>query len=397
MNFGFPTETVSEGSVSFIVPKPLPSNATRRWGAPSKAPVFYNPRMALNRDIAVLALRAYKRTVRRGLRVCEPMAGSGVRGIRFAVEVGDVELLVMNDLNPEASRLAMLNVERNRLSGKVIVENLEANTLMTLHSSPKKRFDYIDIDPFGSPAPFIDSAIRALIDGGMIALTATDMAPLCGVHPEACLRKYGGWPLRTEYCHELAVRLLISCLSQIAARHEFGVNVLFSHSTDHYIRIYAKTRRGAAAANISMGKVGYVLHCFRCLHRRWFTDQAHLPSMSCERCGERMGLAGPLWLGEIFDSTFVPKMRNEAGGNRTSDGERVKKLLDLALVEADGPPTYYVTDKVSERLQMAAPAKSTVIRKLLENGYRATPTHFNLRGIKSDAQIQAFEEAVRGA
>jgi tRNA (guanine26-N2/guanine27-N2)-dimethyltransferase len=181
----FPTETISEGKVKVVVPKlkayrKLPSDY-----APSKAPVFYNPVMELNRDLAVLALQAHQKRVNRGLRICEPLTASGLRGIRFAAEVEGIEKIVMGDINERAFKLAQHNIALNKLTDKVEVINKEANFLLNSYSAPHKRFDCIDIDPFGSPVHFLDSAVRALRDEGLLAVTATDMAPLCGVHPQA--------------------------------------------------------------------------------------------------------------------------------------------------------------------------------------------------------------------
>ena len=37
-------------------------------------------------------------------------------------------------------------------------------------------FDYIDIDPFGSPNPFLAAAIGRITRNGIVAVTATDTA-----------------------------------------------------------------------------------------------------------------------------------------------------------------------------------------------------------------------------
>jgi len=174
--FPFPTQIVTEGSVELTVPRlSLYAKGPSEY-VPSKAPVFYNPLMEMNRHIAVLALRVYQRRVGRSLQVCDPLSGCGVRGLRFALEVDDVDRVVLNDLNPQAVKLARFNVEANGLSDLVVVENLDANALLSRSASPSKRFDAVDVDPYGSPSPFLDSAVRALRNGGLIALTATDMA-----------------------------------------------------------------------------------------------------------------------------------------------------------------------------------------------------------------------------
>ena len=116
--------------------------------------------------------------------------------------------MLISDINEKAFKLAKHNVQINGLEKKVTVKHKDANCVLSCNASPKKRFDIVDVDPFGTPAPYLDSALRAIRNNGLLASTATDLAPLCGVHVKACIRKYGGRPLRTEYCHELAVRLL---------------------------------------------------------------------------------------------------------------------------------------------------------------------------------------------
>ena len=214
----FPTETVKEGRVVVLVPKLQAYVTDLSDYAPSKAPVFYNPVMELNRDISVLALQAYQRRTNKEISICEPLTSSGVRGVRFAAEIHGVGKLLINDINMRAVKVAKHNVKLNNLEKKVAVKHKDANCLLSCHGAPRKRFDVVDLDPFGSPVPYLDSAIRALRNNGLLALTATDLAPLCGVHSKACVRKYGGRPLRTEYCHELAVRLLAGCASSLAAR-----------------------------------------------------------------------------------------------------------------------------------------------------------------------------------
>jgi tRNA (guanine26-N2/guanine27-N2)-dimethyltransferase len=392
----FPTETVAEGNVKLLVPKleafvKLPSEY-----APSKAPVFYNPVMELNRDLAVLALQVYQRIVNREISVCEPLASCGVRGIRFAAEVKGVQKVLINDINEKAYQLAKHNVQMNGLSERVIVKNEDANFLLAHYGAPRKRFDAIDIDPFGSPVPYLDSAIRALRDGGLLALTATDMAPLCGVHPKACIRKYGGKPLRTEYCHELAVRLLVGCLAKAAAKHDIGISPVFSHSTDHYIRVYAILNYGAEKADESVRNIGYILHCFNCFHREAVKKPfliAH--NGKCQECGSKIDFAGPLWLGKISDKQFCELMKKEAEHRTFKHYEGTRKILTLIINEVDAPITYYILDKMCDKFALQVPSIKSFIKILNEEGFKAFPTHFNSKGIKTAASAALIKKFLR--
>ncbi len=47
----------------------------------------------------------------------------------------------------------------------------------------------VDLDPYGSPSAFLDSAVQSVADGGMLLCTATDMAVLCGGNGEVCYSK----------------------------------------------------------------------------------------------------------------------------------------------------------------------------------------------------------------
>jgi tRNA (guanine26-N2/guanine27-N2)-dimethyltransferase len=390
-------EIIREGMADIAVPN---LEAFRRgvWDyAPSRAPVFYNPLMKTCRDIAVLALQTYQSHVNHELKVSEPLAGCGIRGIRFAIEVKGINAVYINDINDKAYRIAQHNIKLNGLENRVFALNEDANFFLSMNAAPNKRFDFIDVDPFGSPVPYMDSALRALKDGGMLALTATDMASLCGVYPRVALRKYGGASLRTEYCHEIAVRLLAGCLAMMAAKHEIGIKILLSHSTNHYVRLYSLISHGAKKADESLENMGFILHCFNCLHR-----EAHIgmPAVGledrCIKCGSNLKIAGPLWLGSILDMEFCKKMEENLGIFEHL-GKEAKRIVSLIRDEADAPTSYYVIDKISDRIGLPTPSLKYVIENIRSMGFKAVRTHFNSRGVKTDAQSSIVIKAVKEA
>jgi tRNA (guanine26-N2/guanine27-N2)-dimethyltransferase len=390
----FPTETIKEGKVTVLVPKLQAYVKAPSDYAPSKAPVFYNPVMELNRDISVLAIQVYQRKRDREITICEPLTSSGVRGVRYAAEIHGVSTVLVNDISTRAIKVAKHNVELNNLQDRVSVSHKDANCLLSCHGKPRQRFDVVDLDPFGTPSPYIDSAIRSLRNNGLLALTATDLACLCSVHPKACVRKYGGRPLRTEYCHELAVRLLAGCTATQAAKHDIGIQVPFNHSTDHYIRVYAEIGYGAKKADESLKNLGYVLHCFNCLHRETATS-LFCKDAKCPECGSRMDYAGPLWLGSILNKEFIEKMAEENTHRAFRNSAKIRKLLSLTIAEGGASPTYYVLDKISTKVSLPAPPVATVLRKLKDDGFQGVPTHFNSRGIRTDAPALAIQNLLK--
>ena len=393
----FPTEIVTEGKVKVLVPKLTAFRKQPSDYAPSKAPVFYNPVMELNRDIAVLAFQTYQRMVNREISICEPLTSSGIRGVRFATEIHGVKEVLISDINEGAFKLAKHNVHLNQLQERITVKYTDANCLLSCHGAPKKRFDIVDLDPFGSPVPYLDSAIRALRNNSLLAVTATDLAPLCGVHAKACVRKYGGKPLRTEYCHELAVRLLTGCVATLAAKHDIGIRVAFNHSTDHYIRVYAEIAYGAKKADESVKNLGCVLHCFNCLHRETAKDPFAKRVENCPECGSKMDYAGPLWLERIFDKQFCELMAKENTRTAFRNSGKIAKLLSLAKEEAEAPATYYVIDKISEKLALPVPSVDVMLQNIRDNGFQAFPTHFSSRGIRTDAPALTMQKLLQKA
>lgn len=382
----FQTRRIREGKAVILIPK-------LEVEEPTKAPVFYNPRMRMNRDSSVLAVSTLYRRLSRPLTICEPMCSTGVRSIRLSLEAEGVDEVVMGDLNPLAVRLAEMNINLNAVSERVRVMLMDANLLLSLHDRPFGRFDYVDIDPFGSPIFFLDSAIRACSDGGVLALTATDMPPLCGLYPEACRRRYGGLPLRTDYCHEVALRLLVGAVVVGAAKHDVAATPLFGYAADHYIRLYVSLEEGAREADRRLDGMGYLLHCFRCLYREAVREQP--TNRRCPRCGSEMTLGGPLWLESISDPSFCSEMLYMASGRLELD-PRLTRILRLSIEEAEFPPTFYHIDVICSKLGLPSLPTDLVISSLREAGLKASRTHIDGRGVKTVASIEELEDVLRG-
>ena len=391
---GFSLELVSEGGVRLVVPK-LSEYVVDGSYVPSRAPVFYNPLMALCRDVGVALAETLSAFGLQKLLVCEPLTGAGARGIRYCVEAENVEQAVLGDINPRAVRLAEVNASINSASATVVRE--EANSLMARMPKAFGRPHLVDVDPFGSPATFVENAIRCLSNGGVIALTATDLAPLCGVYPKACRRKYGAWSLRTEYCHELAIRILMGFVCQTAARLERGVVALYCHSTAHYVRVYMRVFRGAKRADSSLENLAYIIHCFKCLHREVSKDPH--PPLTCSSCGSRVGVAGPLWAGPLFEKKLCEKLVEVGKELPLAKKQEFEALTKLILEEIEGPPTFFALDHLCDHFSLPTPKRDAVILRLKEMGFFASKTHFTPTGIRTDAPtrvvVEVLEELTR--
>ncbi|MEM2796508.1 MAG: hypothetical protein QXR15_04430, partial [Candidatus Hadarchaeales archaeon] len=89
---------VTEGKVILEVPRLEDFRAPTGDYVPSRAEVFYNPHVEMARDIAVAVAQAAVEILGK-LRICDPFAGVGVRGLRYACEVEGVERVVISDVS----------------------------------------------------------------------------------------------------------------------------------------------------------------------------------------------------------------------------------------------------------------------------------------------------------
>lgn len=371
---------VREGDTIILAPKS--SIFTK---IPAKLPAFYNPAAKLSRDVSLKIYSAYASLVGVEVTFADVLSGVGARGLRVAKECRGINRVYLNDLNPRAIEFAKKAAELNDVSEKCVFTTKDALLFLAEHSTPKERFNIIDVDPFGSPLPYLPAALRAVKRGGLLSLTATDTAVLCGVYPKIALRRYGGLSIRCEYGNEVGARLLLSAAARQAMSINAGITPVFAHASRHYIRVYFTFESGASKANENLEEIGYINQCSGCGYRE-SGERREL----CPTCGARMQSAGPLWVGTLFSRSVL-----EAALRLRSERPKLEdKILTIALEECDLPPTYYTVDMLAERLRVPTPAVKDIIGFLRARGFRAARTVFNPKGVRTDAPKEVVEEAV---
>lgn len=386
------TQFITEGITKLEVPELERFRTPAGDYAPSLTRVFYNPLMELCRDISVSVVQVLANELG-AVRICDPLAGVGARGLRYAREVRGISKVVVNDRSPDALEFIRKNVALNDLADLVEIRNEDANALLW---GFRPKFHIVDLDPFGSPAPFVDAACGAIVRGGVVMLTATDTAPLCGTYPKPCLRRYGARSLRTEYCHELGLRILIGFCQRVGGKHELALTPLLAHSTLHYFRVYLRASAGAKRVDEVMAQQGYVSHCFSCGRRKVSKGiAAELPSF-CE-CGERLAHAGPMWLGQLVDKRFVERVAAELASRNFRLGGSALELLNRLAEEGEGPPTFYDVHELARGAGTSPPKLARLLEGLRAKGYFASRTHFSPIGLRTDApldEVLSFLEEV---
>ena len=363
-------QEIIEGKTKLLVPK---KSITEK--VPPKKPVFFNPKAKLNRDFSVIAYAAFLKNFQGPKIFLEGLSGTGARGLRVANEL-KVENIVINDLNPTALKIAEYSAKLNNLKNIEFSEK-EVCRFFSIHSKKGERGSIVDIDPFGSPAAYFDCGIRATMHGGILSTAATDLQVLNGLFQGACKRKYGGIPVRTEYGNEIAIRLILGCLRMVAARLGVQVIPLFVESDMHYYRTYVKVlNRPDQQENI-----GYILHCKNCGHRKISLEQ----EQKCELCKLKISIAGPLWIGNIFNKEFIQNMLLEIQNFKVD--KACEKTLHKCFEESEMPGTYFTLDEIASKMKSSPPKLENAVSNLQKNNFVASVTSFSPTGFRTDAKI----------
>ncbi|MBU4246102.1 tRNA (guanine(10)-N(2))-dimethyltransferase [archaeon] len=369
-----------------------------------KAAVFYNPKMKHNRDISVLALTVFQEELsaraqsqgakkesiksqkgENGIVVADCLSATGVRGIRYALEVPQIFEVIFSDLNPAAIKLIKKNVAENKIKNATIEEE---DAVITL-ARRKSKIDFIDIDPFGTPIQFLDSSARAISLHGMLAITATDTAPLSGTYPRAAYRKYGAKSMRCDMQHELGIRILIANIVRDCAKYDKGFTPVLSFSELHYFRVFGRVKRSKSAADISMRSIGYFIFCKKCGRREFMPDNCR---KECADCGEKTNYAGPLWNGRIFDSDFCAKVFEKS---KPMNDAQLLKLLGVIREESLIDAPWYELGTLASIFRVNPPRIDAFIEKLRKAGFRASRTHFSPTGVRTDANLLEIRSRLR--
>ncbi|KAH8308419.1 hypothetical protein KR059_012513, partial [Drosophila kikkawai] len=422
--------------------------------------VFYNPVQEFNRDLSIAVLNVYYRRLAKersekalkkqrkkvkdnqteekpetevpedppvyvagtryedGLRILEALAATGLRSIRYAQEIAGVRQIVANDLSRQAVASINTNVRHNKVEELIEASHADAMTVMYLSTAPEKRFDAVDLDPYGCPNRFLDGAMQCLVDGGLLLVTATDMAVLAGNAPEACYVKYGSVPLRMKCCHEMALRILLHCIESHANRHGKYIEPLLSISADFYIRIFVRVHVGQAQCKLSMSKQSWMYQCTGCetftlqplgitkpnptagnpQQLKYGIPTGPAVNSQCEHCGHRHHLGGPIWSAPLHNPEFVQdllKAVQEPPLESLGTQRRIVGVLSMVQEELQDVPLYYTPDKLCCVLKLEIVPMLKFRSAILHAGYRVSYSHASKNSLKTDAPPAVLWDILR--
>lgn len=421
-----------------------------------KLEIFYNPVMKFNRDCSVLLLNALDndgkkdsenknsnednqkigkeplqediKEKNKNMLIALPLAGSGIRGIRFLKELkkGIIEEIHFNDYKEDFTAMMKKNLRINKINLNKITKNKKIK--VQIHNSDANLFllnslgfDYIDIDPFGTPNPFLDSAVKRISRGGILAVTATDTSALAGTYPLAAKRKYFAAPMLNYLMHELGLRILVRKVQMIGGQYDKALSPVFSYAKDHYYRIFFRCGKGKSKVDEILAKHKYFLYCSKCMN--FCVSEYNKDKCSCENeinkekcaCEDRirneMAFCGPLWCGSLFDKELIKEMKKQVkklehiqtiGKDNKEDITFFENLIEEygcsgdKLAEIVG---FYEFPEIMSRYKhkiKKVVGLNKLIEKLKKKGYNAVRTHFGKQGIKSDVSVKELVKIING-
>lgn len=289
----------------------------------------------------------------------------------------------------------------------------DAITLMYTHREPSSRFDVVDLDPYGSAAPFIDGGVQSVSDGGLLCVTCTDLAVLAGHnYPEKCFSQYGGVSVKAEFSHEVALRLVLHTIATSAARYGRYIQPMLSLSIDFYLRTFVRVWTGPVEVKNVASNTGSVYVCTHCqdfhvqrfgrstqtsntgkngqlnVNTRYSSAQGPPVGERCNECGHRMHLGGPMWLGNLHDTEFCNSILGnlEQNPRAFNTSSRIHGMVSLAAQELGGEGLFYFTPpKASGLFHCVSPPLDRMVSALLSAGHTVSRSHASAGSLKTSA------------
>ncbi|KAL2912376.1 RNA methyltransferase tRNA(m5U54)methyltransferase [Polyrhizophydium stewartii] len=335
--------------------------------------------------------------------VLEALSATGLRAVRYAKEIGNIGHVVANDLLDAAVQSIQRSAAHNGVDGIVRPNKGDACQVMYRAIGDGQTFDVVDLDPYGSAAPFLDGAVQAVTDGGS--------------QPESCWAKYGGINIPgAQYTHELALRILLHAIQAAAARHRRTIEPLLSCSIDFYVRVFVRVRESAALVKQAASTTSLVFHCTGCrsfvlqplgkLHRKSGGGDGGVrygpsigPAMdrNCVHCGGQSHVGGPFFSDPIHSSEFVARMLDlVAAAGPAKFGTHTRMAGMLAVQSEELPiPLYFTLPTLGAALHCQNPSMVKLTSAILHAGHKVSQSHAAQGSIKTDAPADVIWDILR--
>ena len=392
-------KTISEAGINFLLPEveqlvPEAKHIPRR-----SDPVFYNAKQSLNRDISIMMLHAIKNLQLNKLEnVVETFAGTGIRALRYALQGPKLQNLYINDISPPSINLTKDNfaLYKDKITTQTHYYNMDAKLLFLELRQQDIFLDFIDIDPYGTPQPYLRNALLTLENSGVLAITATDMPVITGKYPEKAYRLYQIPNFKVanrSYCHEIGLRMLIAYVQREALFYKLPLVPLLSYYCDHYVRAFLHHD-----SSVSVDKIiqthGYITDCSQCGKREFFSwKDSFKHKYICSNCSSNVRPLGPLYLGPLHQNSVVVQLQRyiiDFPKKHLIDRRaRLERMIPLFKEDLKvNLPWYYELGYISKKYKLSIRSPALIIEKLHEKGFDAGLTHFDGQSIRTNYPLE---------
>jgi tRNA (guanine26-N2/guanine27-N2)-dimethyltransferase len=385
---------IFEGKKEYFVPSPIVDNSIPR----KTDEVFFNPHQKINRDISVLLLRVFSKINKNiSIRICEPFGGVGVRTCRYVVEV-PTKSVHFNDVDSDAVKVAHKNFSTlsSKDQNKIIIHNKEFTDFLNSLYQDNPIMDFVDIDPYGSPIPFVSKSLKFVTIHGLLAFTATDLASLSGLYPRALYAKYGIGIFETRIgnVHELAARNLVTGIQRIGLTQNQSLLPVFTLYYRHFIRTFMIRERGVDRV---LDSTGFLHKCQKC--NTIFHTSLKSKKIQCISCKSfNFWSIGPLYLGKLHNEMYLSYLNKESHLTEMVGAKKIKSIISLISEEniLDIPWSFDVQN-IAKEISKPIPPMNLIIDCLNERGYECYKTHFSGSCLKTNANFYDLCEIVKTA
>ena len=386
--------------------------------------IFYNPAMSGSRTRSIILMKYIIESGYLGkseIYAIDGLAASGLRARRW-----------LNELPEElVRRLRVTICDMNEKSIQGSLENhrlfpprhgygaLEPKTGDLRTTILEQGWHWVDIDPFGSPMPFLDTAIQSLAKKAIIEISATDTAALSGSSKTALMRRYGARINPDNLAHDSGLRVLMACVARTAAKHGRVAKPLLSVWDSHHLRISVKISKSIEGANQVEKSLGWrikepnekevVASMEEGLTPQSSTDSlpmhCFLPlSYPINRQDKR--ISGPLWIAPLGDSEVMTNFTEEEvvtmctteyfKENPMNWSERDFEIEKRKIVRCiknikneseiiEGEFLILTDDLASWRNVGSPPSPKKMVSKINEKGFKAALSHYPKPSFRTNA------------
>jgi tRNA (guanine26-N2/guanine27-N2)-dimethyltransferase len=333
--------------------------------------------------------------------VLECFAATGLRSIRYAKEIYGVTKIVANDLDPQAVLLINQSAKDNNVQS-IVNGNIGDAKRVLYGCIGGELYDVVDLDPYGSSSPFLDGAVQAVANGGLLCVTCTDLSVLAGSQPEACWSKYGGINIpNAPFTHELALRILVSSIQSTAARYKRSAEPIMCCSIDYYVRVFIVIRDNPKQVQKLASQSGIVYQCSGCTTfqiqpiGKYIVDGKSIKTgpaqiacdKNCKTCGNTCHIGGPFFTGPLHSKPFVAEMMRVLLKSYDMFGtyERMAGMLAVIIEELDDTPLYFVLPRLCGVLHVGTPSLDKFLSAICNADFRFSQSHCIPYAIKTNA------------